>query len=287
MNMVKRIMFSTMILLIGFVGLVEAKSAKDYVDSGLRKEVNKAVQDYNKAIQLDPNCLEAYFLRGQTYERKGEYDKAIQDLNKAIELKPESWVTHCVRSRIYMKRKEYDKAIQDYSWMKDYKKRGWAYLKKGEYDKAIQDLNKALQLDQKCHEVYYFRGLAYVYKGEYDKAIQDLNKTIQYYPEEVSAYNVIALILATCPESKYRDGAKAVELTEKALSLEGEKWHCVSILAASYAEAGQFDNAVRMQEKAIKLAKAENSEYKNIVAAEVEEQLRSYKQRKPWREYPK
>ncbi len=243
-------MFSTMILLIGFVGLVEAKSAKDYVDSGLRKEVNKAIQDYNKAIRLDPDCLEAYFLRGQAYERKGEYDKAIQNLNKVIELKPESWVTHCVRGRIYMKREEYDKAIQDYSWMKDYKKRGWAYLK----------------------------------KGEYDKAIQDLNKTIQYYPKEASAYTVIALILATCPESKYRDGIKAVELTEKALSLGGEKWYCLSILAASYAEAGQFDNAVRMQEKAIKLAKEENSEYKNIVAT-AEEQLSSYKQRKPWREY--
>ncbi len=182
-----------MILLIGSVGLVEAKSAKDYVDSGLRKDADKAVQDYNKAIQLDPDCLEAYFLRGQTYERKGEYDKAIHDLNK----------------------------------------------------------------------------------------------TIQFYPEEVSAYNVLALILATCPESKYRNGAKAVELTEKALSLGGEKWDCVSILAASYAEAGQFDNAVRMQEKAIKLAKEENSEYKDIVETEAEEQLRSYKQRKPWREYPK
>ncbi len=282
--MVKRIMFSTMILLIGFVGLVEAKNAKDYVDSGLKKEVNKAIQDYNKAIQLDPDCLEAYFLRGQAYERKGEYDKAIQNLNKVIELKPESWVTHCVRGRIYMKRKEYDKAIQDYSWMKDYKKRGWAYLKKGEYDKSIQDLNKAIQLDPNCHGVYYFRGLAYVYKGVYDKAIQDLNKTIQYYPKEASAYTVIALILATCSESKYRDGTKAVELTEKALSLGGENWYSVSILAASYAEAGQFDNAVRMQEKAIKLAKNEDSEYKNIV--EAEEQLRSYKQRKPWREYP-
>jgi len=42
-----------------------------------------------------------------------------------------------------------------------------------------------------------------------------------------------------------------------------------------------------MQEKAIKLAKKENSEYKNIVETEAEEQLRSYKQRKPWREYPK
>ena len=103
MDMVKRIMFSTIILLIGFGGLVEAKSAKDYVDSGLRKEANKAVQDYNKAIQLDPNCLEAYFLRGQTYERKGEYDKAIQDLNKVIELKPESWVTHCVRKSVHVR----------------------------------------------------------------------------------------------------------------------------------------------------------------------------------------
>ena len=47
-------------------------------------EFNAAIQDYDKAIELNPQSADAYINRGNAYDEKGEFDTAIQDYNKAI-----------------------------------------------------------------------------------------------------------------------------------------------------------------------------------------------------------
>ena len=217
-------MFITIILLIGFDGLAEAKSAVDYFNSGV------------------------------DYGRKGEYDRAIQDFTKAIQINPKD--------------------------AEAYNNRGFAYEKKGEYDRAIQDFDKAIQINPKHARAYNNRGFAYEKNGEYDKAIQDYDKAIQINPKDARVYNHIAWLYSTCPEPNYRNGTKAVELAEKAISIEGQSCNVVDTLAAAYAEKGRFGDAVRTQKKTIKLAREEDN--KNI--AEYEKRLRSYEQGKPWRE---
>jgi serine/threonine-protein kinase len=68
------------------------------------------------------------------------------------------------------------------------------------------------------------------------------------------AYNYRAWLWATCPEPEFRDGKKAVESATKACELS--KWkerNDLDTLAASYAETGDFDQAVKWEEKAIAL----------------------------------
>jgi len=68
------------------------EDAKAYVNRGAayRKKGNydRAIADFNKAIELDPGCAEAYHNRGVAYRRKGEHKRAIADLNKAMKLTP-------------------------------------------------------------------------------------------------------------------------------------------------------------------------------------------------------
>lgn len=86
--------------------------------------------------------------------------------------------------------------------------------------------------------------------------------------------------MATCPEGKYRDGKRAVELAEKAVKLE-ETPNRLNTLAAAYAEAGRFKDAIKTQEIAITKLKQEGAtEY----LPAYEEPLSSYKAGKPWRE---
>ena len=47
-----------------------------------------AIQDYNKAIELNPNFALAYYNRGLAKHKLGEHKEAIQDYNKAIEIDP-------------------------------------------------------------------------------------------------------------------------------------------------------------------------------------------------------
>ena len=88
-----------------------------YSDQGLH---DRAIQDYDKAIELKPDFADAYNNRGNAYADKGAYDRAIQDYDKAIELKPD--------------------------FADAYNNRGNAYADKGAYDRAIQDYDKAIEL---------------------------------------------------------------------------------------------------------------------------------------------
>src|ERR1700720_4501314 len=85
------------------------------------KEYPKAIEQFNRAIEIDPKYAPAYHGRGVAYFRQGEWDRAIADFGEAIRLDPAD-----ARAR-------YD--------------RGVAYSRAGEYDRAIADFGDAIRLN--------------------------------------------------------------------------------------------------------------------------------------------
>jgi tetratricopeptide (TPR) repeat protein len=55
---------------------------------GLKGDIDRAISDYNKAIELNPNYAPAYNSRGRAYTSKGDYTRAVADVTKAGELTP-------------------------------------------------------------------------------------------------------------------------------------------------------------------------------------------------------
>jgi len=108
---------------------------------------NEAIIEYNEAINLKPDFIEAYNNRATAYTATGEYDNAIADCTKAIELDPESTIPY------------YNRSI--------------AYLYKGEYEKAIADCDKILAFGLNSPWVHYHRGMAHFEMGDYMSAITD------------------------------------------------------------------------------------------------------------------
>ncbi|UCB48645.1 MAG: tetratricopeptide repeat protein [Deltaproteobacteria bacterium] len=132
-----------------------------------RGQLSKAIAEYNKAIEINPEYAPAYNNRGFAYIGKGQYDQAISDFNKAIEINPEFAMA--------------------------YNNRGYAYGVKGQYDQAISDSNKAIELNPKLAMAYNNRGLAYLNKGQHEQAISDCSRALEVNPSNAMAYNIRAV----------------------------------------------------------------------------------------------
>jgi tetratricopeptide (TPR) repeat protein len=252
--------------------------------------LDKAIADFSKVIELDPKFVDGlgYWSRGNAWYDKGNYDKAIADYTKAIEIKSTYAESYSSRGNAWYAKGDFDKAIADYTKAieidpKDaniYYRRGLSWYYKGDYDKAIGNYTKAIEIEPKGANVYFSRGNAWVKKGDYDKAVANFNKAIEIEPNHAYAYNSLAWLTATCPNDKYRDGKRAVAFAEKAVKL-AETANNLDTLAAAYAEAGSFGEAIKTQERAIAKLKQEG---RAQALPEFEKHLSSYKAGKPWRE---
>jgi protein O-mannosyl-transferase len=149
------------------------------------KEYDRALNDYNKAIELNPNYSNAYFNRGNLFRNEKVYDRASDDYSKAIELNPIYSEAFINRGIVFMFEKKYDRALNDFNksielnpkFPKAYNNRGNVFYYEKKYEEAISDFSKAIVLKNDYAEAYYNRGLAEYHSGKSDAACMDLKKS--------------------------------------------------------------------------------------------------------------
>jgi len=159
-------------------------------------------------------------------------------------------------------------------------KQGVAWDGTDYYDGLIAKYTKALEMNPRDAEAYYNRGVAWDEKDDWGRAIADYTKALEINPCDSDAISNRAWLLATCPDSGYRDGQKALESAQKAMGLNPGACN-LDILAAAYAETGQFEEAIATQKKAIALLKESDIGEELTV---YKQRLRTYETHKPWRE---
>jgi tetratricopeptide (TPR) repeat protein len=234
---------------------IDPKHAVTYYNRGLARhksgDVDKAIADFSQAIRFDPKHVNAYFARGVAWQSKGDFDRAIADFDQVVRFDPKH--------------------------ANAFSARGVAWQNKGDFNKAIADSDEAVRLDPKQAAFRRNRGIAWCGLGKYDKASADWKEAIRLEPKEFGSHCAWAWLLATCPDDKYRDGKRAVELATNACEMSG--WtHAFGILtlAAAYAENGDFANAVKWQEEFLRLCSEENKKKWGFL-------LDLYKSGKPFR----
>lgn len=145
------------------------------------KQFDKAIEDFDEAIKLNPNYATAYNNRGYAYDDLKQYEKAIEDYNRAIELKPDYASAYYNRGIAYRKLNQPESAIRDYNkaielnpeYASAYNNRGIVYSDLKQYERAIEDYNKAIELNPEYALAYSNRGLAYYHLKQYERAIKE------------------------------------------------------------------------------------------------------------------
>ncbi len=162
-----------------------------------------ALDDYNRALQLDPKRADTYIARALIYKRQGKKDLSLQDINQAIELHPDFARAYYERAKIYRENNlaqslsDYGKSIElDPKMFSAYLERGDIYLMSQNIVGALNDFNQALLLNPKDAQAHYLRGTIYFQQAKYSQAIEDFSATIQINPKYADAYKYRGLIYA-------------------------------------------------------------------------------------------
>ena len=251
---------------------------------------DEAIGNYRKAIRINPNYAEARYNLGNALAAQGQLDEAIENYYKAIRINPNYaeaqnnlGIALADKGRFGEAIEAFRKAIQskpDFS--EALNNLGGVLLNQGRFDEAIENYRKAIQSKPNFSEALNNLGATLAAQGRYDEAIENYRKAIQSKPDFSEALNNLAWVLATCPDAGLRNGAEAVRLAERACELThyGEP-SFIGTLAAAYAEAGRFPEAVTTAEKAVQLATDAGSKK---TAGENRQRLELYRTGKPYHE---
>ena len=126
--------------------------------------------------------------------------------------------------------------------------------------------------------------LSLILAGTNHEDARSATRLIRACPKDAALLNDTAWILATSPEASLRNGVEAVELAQRAVELSGGQEPAIlDTLAAAYAEAGRFAEAVQTAQKAAKLATQQN---KQALAESIKARIRLYEAETPFRATP-
>ncbi|HEY7311103.1 MAG TPA: tetratricopeptide repeat protein [Gemmataceae bacterium] len=162
-------------------------------------------------------------------QRRAKIDAEIGRATEAIQRNPKDAVAYFYRANA--------RAQLDYG-----------SLRAIDYKQTLADYDKAIELDPKFTKAYFNRGQLRLRDHPFERAeaLADVEKAIQLDPQLVEAQLFLAV--------NTKDIAKAIEASKKACELTDYKGPiCLQLLASFYAQNGDFDNAVRWQEKALKV----------------------------------
>ena len=146
-------------------------------------------------LESQSRLANAFYNRGNAYADKGDYDRAIQDFDQTIRLEPDHVEPHFNRGIAALHKGDYDRAIQDFDqairlrpdFADAFSNRGVAYLHKGNYGRAIQDYDAALRLKPADAGTLNNRANAYLDQGDTNRAIADYDEAIRLKPDYARA----------------------------------------------------------------------------------------------------
>ncbi len=251
---------------------------------------DEAIECYRKASQVDPNSSEALNNLGIALAAKGQSDEAIENYRRAIQINPNFAEALDNLGNALAARGRFDEAIENYRQAIQIKPNfaealdnlGVALAAGGRLDEAIENFRKASQINSNRPETFLHWGMTLGQSGRTREAVAQYREALRLNPNLAGALNNLAWALAAGSDDQLRNGPEAVRLAQRACELThyGEPLF-LGTLAAAYAEAGRFPEAVTTAEKAEQLATTAGL---TAVAAKNRELLELYRAGKPYHE---
>jgi len=196
----------------------------------LLDQLDNAMADFSKAIELNPANSDAYSVRGMIFRKKGNYSAALLDFNRAIEL-------------------GFGKVRKELI----YGFRGLTYRLLNQDDEAFKDLARAIEINPKSAWALNQRALIYKEMEQFDQALADLTKCIEIDEKDSSAYSERAIIYSTTKQydNALADFTQAIKLDEKYAWAYAQRGTAYRMMGQHFREAlSDLNRAIELDDKA-------------------------------------
>jgi tetratricopeptide (TPR) repeat protein len=263
----------------------------------------EAIGQFQEVLRLNPDNVEAHYNLGVALDKKGQIDEAISQYQEAFRLKPDYAEAHYNLGTALDKKGQIDGAISQYQealrlkpdYAEAHNNLGIALDQKDQIDGAISHYQEALRLKPDFFQPHLALAQILPRLGRLQNAAFHMDEFLRICPRAnleapkdpvrepaLGALNDLAWFLATSQQAEDRDGVRAVRFAERACELTQYKRTIpVGTLAAAYAEAGQFDEAIAAAQKARALALASGQK---DLAAKNQKLLELYQAHEPYHE---
>jgi Flp pilus assembly protein TadD len=220
---------------------------QDQLDGGMAQ--------FQKALEIDPNLTEAHYHLGNALARCGRLDEAVAQFRQALTIKPNDANVH--------------------------NSLGAALQLQGKIDEAIVQFQRVLAIEPGNVKGHSHLANALARRGRFDEAVVHFQQALKIKPDDADVHRNLAWLRATCPQASLRSGAEALEHAQRANQLTGGRRPGVlHTLAAAYAEAGRFPEALVTVRKALELATQQDN---RAVADASRTAIKLYQGGKPYR----
>ncbi len=220
-------------------------------------EVVQSIGYFRKAIAAQRNNVAAHYNLGIAFQRNGQFDEAIVEFRRTLQLQPQHVDAHN------------NLAI--------------ALLNEGQTQDAITEWQTAVRIQPENAELHNNLASALLRNGRVAAAVAEWGETLRLQPDKLGPQISLAWTLATTPDAAIRDGTAALDLAQRAYRTSGDRNLMIfRVLAAAYAEAGQYAQAIDAAREGARRAEAAGQ---ISLVRSLQEDLVLYQQGVPLREH--
>jgi tetratricopeptide (TPR) repeat protein len=255
----------------------------------LEDKFDEATREYRSALELNPGATDTRGFLAAALVALGHTNEASGVFEAALKLKPDDAAAHFKYASLLMALGQTDAAALQFRAAIQYgpqdaethRRYGLLLAGSGHAREAIEQFREVIRL-QPGAEAHYNLATALLQQGEPGKAVGEYRESLRFKPDSPASLNDLAWVLAADASDTLRNGTEAVALAERACQLtQFQEPMFVGTLAAAYAEAGRFPDAVKMAEKAIDLATTAGQ---SVVAEKNRQLIELYRAGKPFHE---
>ena len=250
-------------------------------------QMDTAIAAFRRGLEISPRQWRLLSQLGFTLNLQGDSEEGIELCERAVELAPDSDGAQTNLGMVYLANGRMEQATECFEKALELSEEsapklvnvGLAKAGMGKATKAVAWYQRALALDANNFRANRELGGVHLEAGDRALALRHFSRAHKIRPGDFACSNNLAWLLATIPDPALRDGTKAVKVAQAIATTTGYRDPSVlDTLAAAYAEAGQFEQAVTTAQKALSLSASP------ALTAQINERLRLYQSGKPFHE---